>query len=328
MIPRLGVYDRWSTVKSVKRDLLSYLETFASYQKKYGTLDRLEHYANTGQRHPSDQLPPTFQSNPPPMWRYPVNQLGYRSGWLECQGILKLLDGDSSGWALLNQGNTASYIGSYADYQLIAQWTRGPDHVGASMNSIYSTVGMAFVLGHRRDAERQARLVLESYRRGHFGCGSIVDTHPVYHLLLRIWADWMEIDPPEWGRGATQEPILNELFSNWKLADPDALAPYLLNACDFHTHRCRVTKKGSQDWYEFETKRYHRFPVEILTIFRIRQWMGLSNPKLDHPLMGSLLGVLPPEMKPEMDDLTRSVHDRMCSQGFDEDAIYRMMLPG
>lgn len=323
MSPRPGIYKQWSTLATVKKDLQKVILISKDSYVKFGHDVLTEYYILTGERHPDYPWPPFLLKNPPPPWRNPIGDMCSRGMSLATEGFLQLLDGKIEGWSLVSRGITAAYLLIYSGFLASAlDQKRNPtsDTYGAPLGAVFDITGIAFVVGHRREAERQARMSVEAYRQGHYDS----HTFPIYHLLLRVWADWLDIEPPEWGRGAEQEPILNEWFAHWREPDPQVLAPYLINACDFHTQRCRLTKNGANDWYEFEPRKYHRFPVEILVIFRIRHWLGLANPKLDHPLMDSLLGELPPEMEPEMDDLTRRVHERARSQGFDEDEIYRM----
>jgi hypothetical protein len=51
--------------------------------------------------------------------------------------------------------------------------------------------------------------------------------------------------------------------------------------------------------------------VEILFILRLREWEGLANPSLDHPLMAAPFDRLPPvQPVPELDDLMLGVLKR------------------
>lgn len=121
------------------------------------------------------------------------------------------------------------------------------------------------------------------------------------------------------------DPIFQALFDLWREPDPAALVQVGLAACDFHTQRCRTNKGGRHpQWYEFDNRQWTRTPIELLLAFRLRQRLGLANPTLDHPLMNSLLGVLPPERRFEPDDLIRRVRARLVSDGYDEEEIFEI----
>ena len=92
-----------------------------------------------------------------------------------------------------------------------------------------------------------------------------------------------------------------------------------LAACDFHTHRFKIGK--GKDFYEFENGDWTRTPFEILLVFKLRQKLGLKNPKLDHPLMNTALGELPPEV-PFEPMIGYAGAARMVREGYDEDTIY------
>jgi hypothetical protein len=46
---------------------------------------------------------------------------------------------------------------------------------------------------------------------------------------------------------------------------------------------------------EFSNGTWSRTPLAILLVFKLRGLLGLRNPELDHPLMNSVLGKLPPD---------------------------------
>ena len=61
--------------------------------------------------------------------------------------------------------------------------------------------------------------------------------------------------------------------------------------------------------------------MEILLIFKLREELGLANPKLDHPLMNTALGQLPPEVSPKMDDVMAVAIKRARDEGCDEEKV-------
>jgi len=59
-------------------------------------------------------------------------------------------------------------------------------------------------------------------------------------------------------------------------------------------------------------------PIEILLLFKLRQFLGLQNPALEHPIMNPPFDILPANVAFEPDDLIRRVRERMIQDGYDE----------
>ncbi len=186
-------------------------------------------------------------------------------------------------------------------------------------------IALGVVIGCKEEAFRLARMQLLLYRHA---SDSDKEYYPIYQFIFRILADYLNEPPHELHGDALNEPILNTLFSIWRDPNVEILKPICMAACDYHTHR---QGRNAKNFYafEFNSGTWSRTPIEILLLFKLRQLLGLQNPVLDHPLMNSPLGVLPPEVAFEPDDLTRRVRERMRQDGFDELAIYNrfMSLP-
>ncbi|QLI83310.1 hypothetical protein HZU75_14705 [Chitinibacter fontanus] len=129
-------------------------------------------------------------------------------------------------------------------------------------------------------------------------------------FMLRLFADWVGDVSHQWPNYAYDEPIYEALLQHWRNPDPEALVPCLLAACDRHTHQ--AGKDTLKKFYDFNSDWHlERVPVEILLLFRLREWEGLANPVLDHPLMAAPFDRLPPEQPiPELDELMQGVLKR------------------
>ena len=144
----------------------------------------------------------------------------------------------------------------------------------------------------------------------------------IFHFMLRLLTDYLEEPPYLPWFNLPEEAIFKEILSRWRDPDPDALVPACLAACDLHTHRCVPGKLE----HEFQNG-CHYFPVEILLLFRLRQFLGLENPKLDHPLMNASLATLPEEVVCEEDDLLRRGRKIVLEKSdFDEAEIFARFL--
>lgn len=75
------------------------------------------------------------------------------------------------------------------------------------------------------------------------------------------------------------------------------------------------------DGHNFDFFLYARTPLEILLICKLREELGLPNPKLDHPLMNTPLGQLPKEVPFAMDEVITAVMKRARAEGFDEKKV-------
>ncbi|WP_293933754.1 hypothetical protein [Iodobacter sp.] len=129
-------------------------------------------------------------------------------------------------------------------------------------------------------------------------------------FMLRLFADWVGDLSHQWPGYAYDEPIYEMLLQLWRTPDPEALIPCLLAACDRHTHQ--AGKDTLKKFYDFNSDWHlERVPIEILFIFRLREWEGFANPVLDHPLMVAPFDSLPPEQPvPELDELMQGVLKR------------------
>lgn len=187
--------------------------------------------------------------------------------------------------------------------------------------TVFAALGV--IIGSDKEAFRLARMQLAAFRKGYFGDKRY---YPIFNFVLRVLADYLGEQPLVLEGEALTEPIFNALFDVWRHPDPEAFTHIALAACDFHTHRCKTG--NARHFYEFEERQWTRTPFEILLIFKLRQKLGLQNPRLDHPLMTTALGVLPPEVPFEPDELVARVRARMVREGYDEDAIYQAVTGG
>jgi hypothetical protein len=128
-------------------------------------------------------------------------------------------------------------------------------------------------------------------------------------FILRLFCDWMGYVSHQWPDYAYDELIYENLLANWRTPNPEDLVPCLLAACDRHTWQ--TGRESSKNFYDFSTPAYMRVPIEILFLFRLREWEDLTNPTLDHPLMAAPFDKLQPEQPvPPLDDLMQAVLKR------------------
>lgn len=178
-------------------------------------------------------------------------------------------------------------------------------------------LALTLALGNEVEGKQIGRMMIEAYRRGYF---FDKDEYPIFHFILRLFCDWSGEETPEWEARPLQESIMNNLFLNWREGSCERLAPYVIAACDYHTHRCKPS--GIKDFYEFCNGDWTRFPVELLMLYRLRSWSGLENPQIDHPIMVGAFTHMPEKTPLVPDALTSAVLAQMVKQGYNEKAIY------
>jgi hypothetical protein len=186
--------------------------------------------------------------------------------------------------------------------------------------------GLGIILGCTQAFEL-ARLQVLAYRRRHYRRERAF--YPIFHFMLRITAEFFGESPLDVEGESMMNPIFNALLEYWRTKDTDDLTPLCLAACDFHTIRCGPTPRNK--FYEFGGEEFTRLPIEILLLFKLRQLCGLTNPKLDHPLINLPLGELPAEIAFDSiatppDDLIYRVRQRMMQDEYNElliSEIYR-----
>jgi hypothetical protein len=135
----------------------------------------------------------------------------------------------------------------------------------------------------------------QKHRRGHV-------------FILRLFSAWRGDVSHEWPSYAYDEPIYEGILERWREPDPELLKPWLLAACDRHTHEAQPDTE--EVFHDFSG--LPREPLEILFLFRLRERLGLLNPVLDHPLMESPFDHLPTPQAPYIpDDLMRGTLKRI-----------------
>lgn len=309
-IERPGVYQRWVSWKT-------YVKHGEEYEQRFLPLEEaaLSEYGRTG------KVQSTVEATH--SWELIHIDLGRYSRVRLFQGERAAIKGEVF-TSILGGAFSASYLSFMIEAFIHERFPRRFEGRVLRMMGFDTTMflALAFTLGCKEPGVRLGRMLLEAYRGKWF---IFVDRYPLFHFILRLFADWIGAENLSWFEAPLQEPVMNALFVNWKQPDPDRLAPFVLAACDFHTHRVRSTSAKVQ--YEFSEGMWAHFPAEILMLFRLRQSLGLDNPKVDHPLLNTPLGNLPPEGNCEPDELTALVLKRMSMDGFDEDAIYRSLCP-
>ena len=184
-----------------------------------------------------------------------------------------------------------------------------------------SALGVIAMLGLRETLVKQAYMTLAAAKRGFMSQGYSHHQRRAQLFMLRLTMDWLGHTGLEWPAYAHDEPMYEELLATWRTPDPQALVPASLCACDRHTSQTgRETERRRLDFHEELC--LDRVPVEILLLCRLRDWEGLGNPVLEHPLMEAPFDrLIEPQTLPPLEDLHERVLRRARSDWDDYDHV-------
>jgi len=118
--------------------------------------------------------------------------------------------------------------------------------------------------------------------------------HSHFWFLLHLLADWQgeEIDTARYDYPEDMK-IYGEILPRWRTQDQTELDQLVYKLADFHIQES-VELEDSEDVPEFDDRDFWLFPYEIHAMLRLREWVGLENPKeLSHPLMQLVQNRLP-----------------------------------
>lgn len=263
---------------------------------------------------PSPDVTPPFRN-----WeRMLPNDLGLYANLALTELELKVSGGADYDPKLAATAFAGAYTGNMIEYyahSVFPQRFPGRHLNMISLKDVPFTA-LGVVIGAFDEAFRLAGVQMSSYRKKHY---FDLDHYPAFVFILRLLADYLGEGQLSLIGESAEEPIFRMLFDKWREPPPGAIEELCLAACDFHTHRCAPAKRDV--YHEFAAGGFMLTPIEILLLFKLRHLLGLENPVLDHPMMATPLGRLPPEVGFRPDDLIAKVRLRMQQDGFDERAI-------
>jgi len=299
---RMGVNPRWPSYKSV----LGRIATVPDHEEFYR--NAIREYTNREDASPTQLVPNKS------------NITRGTSEWLAIFQANRVLATakDNTQWIKQLTYWTRYYqVGVGQSYFWSEQLNKRPTPDGKVRQHSFSTQDAAnmmatmAMLGWKEAVIYQGYLTFAALNRGHQLVVERIEQHRrAQAFMLRLFADWVGDVSHQWPGYAYDEPIYEALLAHWRTPNPDDLVPCLLAACDRHTWQ--TGKESQKNSYDFNQDRHLEcVPVEILFIFRLRQWEGLANPSLDHPLMAAPFDQLPPEQPvPELDELMQGVLKR------------------
>jgi hypothetical protein len=280
-ISALGIAPNWPTRKT----LLDWFEKTTPW-----SMERITEYNNRSDAKNVHNIPPHTSFGPiGARLRFKAQALA-----LKCQPWEQSMR-DALGYLML--GDQLNYFWHGQFRQLF------PNHPQPlrSMNWELMTEAMAtaFVLGRTEEGIYQGYLTHAALNQTYQLQLSYEERHRCgLAFMLRLFADWRGNVSHAWPEYAYGEPIYEALLEQWREPDPEALRPWLLLACDRHTHQSQFDTDSV--FYDFSS--FPRIPLEILFLFRLREIVGLKNPHVEHPLMDAPFDQLPSTQLPYTPD--------------------------
>jgi hypothetical protein len=193
---------------------------------------------------------------------------------------------------------------AYDVYQItwICRWwdlSGGPVN-GAGLYEVGLPLTHMLALGWTKQAILFGNEQLPRVASGYFSYFDSGSKGRVGKFIFRLFADWQGV-PLDLKTDAADIAEYRVVLDCWRDDRTERLIPALLACCDWHLDQ--TNNNTNNTTYEFTGTFAFAYPIEILAVLRLRELIGLENPKLDHPLMNSPLGVLPPPQPWYTDEL-------------------------
>ena len=302
---RIGVYEKWPKLKGV-------IERFNKYQAwvyedeeniKYTeqSLKEIKLYIDRCNEDPHKIHVTQYDG---------IETLG---GYKTEMYLIQALQGHE--WLLkLAQWNIYYQVGLkqkfFWHHKFDSSPTRSRNLESYSVQYAANMMAITSLLGWKDAVIQQGCMTIAALNRGYQLVLEYQDEHRrAQAFMLRLFCDWVGDVSHQWPDYAYDEPIYEALLQSWRNPNPEDLVPCLLAACDRHTWQ--TGRESSKNFYDFSIPALIRVPIEILFLFRLREWEGLTNPTLDHPLMATPFDKLPETQPiPELDALMQGVLKR------------------
>lgn len=131
-----------------------------------------------------------------------------------------------------------------------------------------------------------------------FGAYTTMMSQFTGHFIINLLADHLGREPqpirtPVAGKKVfNPEPLFDSAIAAWKTKDQGEIRELLLTLCDVHT---QIGWSGAKFMErEFTNGFWPRIPLAVWLVCRLRELRGLKNPSIDHPIMETALGRMPP----------------------------------
>ncbi|WP_349963068.1 hypothetical protein [Rhizobium sp. ZPR3] len=107
-------------------------------------------------------------------------------------------------------------------------------------------------------------------------------------FMLELAKDWLKADVAIDSEFRQHEVanlgVWDKLLAGWRDPNERSFDALMSEMAEYHLAQSEIVENTEKDWYEFEELSYWLFPVELLAVLRLREWAGIANPPLTHPI--------------------------------------------
>lgn len=106
-------------------------------------------------------------------------------------------------------------------------------------------------------------------------------------FMLELAKDWLKADVSLDSEFREHEVknlgAYDALLAGWREKAPAKFDALMSEMAEYHLSQSQDPDR-EDDWFEFEDHGFWLFPAELLAVLRLREWEGIANPPLSHPL--------------------------------------------
>lgn len=107
-------------------------------------------------------------------------------------------------------------------------------------------------------------------------------------FMFELAKDWLNADvkiDSEFRKHEIENlGIWHKLLEGWREPNERSFDALMSEMADYHLAQSEIVDNIEKEWYEFEEPSFWLFPVELLAVLRLREWLGAANPRLTHPI--------------------------------------------
>ncbi len=171
---------------------------------------------------------------------------------------------------------------------------------GPDIKEFGNYVCLIAIFGNQYYFTQMVKVILDHLDLGHNVVGPYA--HVTQQFIMRLAEHFLQLPRRNWeadkGNWAfdplIREPLFQALWDHWADEDTAILEPLLMQLLNWHTYQAsRQNKDGGQDYYP----NLEQIPLAYFFILRLRQWRGLSVPKISHVLTQPPFDCLPDEVE-------------------------------
>ncbi len=235
--------------------------------------------------------------------------LGVLATYYGRKGAIRAIDGDKTGWEDIHRGVAYHFWSLKIRAQVFFKtaFLRAVQPVLSlqDQTSIAGCLSCYYLTSHNEARLHYAIDVLKGIATTPGAVNERYWEQRIFEpFVLRLYQKLESIDLPD----AVQQRDLGpytRVLEHWDTSNH--LADAIYGVCDYH---CSNMDDAGHDWDpEFDQPPFDLVPCEILAIYAMRQKMGLTTPRVEHPLLASPLANLEPDHTSGTDEVLLRVED-------------------